>query len=154
MRTALRRGFARGAAPWLAGLWLLVLQALPAPASDAELPPENRCPTYSRSPGTGPRQDAVPTLIREGMLLSYADILRLGGLLPIEVWRNREALFHEGMRLEVGPCHRRYPSPDFFREATRRFAGRARLDDAGNLTDSPAGLPLEASRPTRAAGSS
>jgi hypothetical protein len=80
--------------------------------------------------------------IREGMLLSYADILRLGALLPIEVWRNRDAFFHEGMRLEVGPCHRRYPSPDFFREATRRFAGRARLDDAGNLTGSPAGLPF------------
>ena len=30
-------------------------------------------------------------------------------LLPPEIWRNREQFFHDGMRLEIGPCHRRYP---------------------------------------------
>ena len=31
--------------------------------------------------------------------------------LPPEVWARRAELFHEGMRLEVGPCFRRYAPP-------------------------------------------
>ena len=131
MLAALRRASALGVAA-------LVL----APQAGADLPPENRCPTFSGSPESGPKQDAAPMRLREGMLLSYFDVLHLGRLLPIEIWRNREAFFHEGMRLEVGPCHRRYPAPEFFVEATRRYAGQARIDDEGNLSKSPAGLPF------------
>ncbi len=131
MLSALRRISALGVAILALGL-----------SAGAELPPENRCPTFSGSPGSGPKQDAAPVRLREGMLLSYFDVLHLGSLLPIEIWRNREAFFHEGMRLEVGACHRRYPTPGFFREATRRFAGQARIDDDGNLSGGPAGLPF------------
>jgi hypothetical protein len=46
------------------------------------------------------------------------------------------------MRLEIGPCHRRYRTADFFEEATRRFAGQARLDADGNLENHVAGLPF------------
>lgn len=112
-------------------------------AARAELPPENRCPTFSRTgSASGPAQDAAPTRLREGMLLSYQDVLRLGSLLPIEVWRSRDAFFHDGMRLEIGPCHRRYPVPDFYRSAGTRFAGNARLDADGNLEGYVAGAPF------------
>ncbi len=124
------------------GTGLLVLVALLAQPGRAELPPEDECPTLSGIPGGGPAQDAVPVRLREGMLLGYEDLLKLGSLIPAEVWRNRNEFFHDGMRLEVGPCHRRYPLPKFYREATERFAGRARLDARNNLEGHVAGLPF------------
>jgi hypothetical protein len=116
--------------------------ALAASAASAGLPPANQCPTLGGVPGAGPAEDATPIRIREGMLLAYEDILLLGELLPVEVWRNRDAFFYDGMRLEIGPCHRRYPVPAFFSDATQKFAGRARVDDQGNLEGHVAGLPF------------
>lgn len=110
--------------------------------ASAVLPPENQCPTFSGIPGGGPAQDAAPVRIHEGMLLRYQDVLLLAKLLPVEVWRNRDAFFHDGMRMEIGPCHRRYPVPAFFREATREFAGQAKVDAQGNLRGHVAGLPF------------
>jgi hypothetical protein len=121
---------------------LLALGCSWAVAARAELPPENQCPTFSGTPGAGPARDAAPVRIREGMLLGYEDILLLGKLLPVEVWRNRDAFFHDGMRLEIGPCHRRYPVADFYRKATEAFAGQAHLDEDGNLRGHVAGLPF------------
>ncbi len=119
-----------------------VLGSAVAPAR-ADLPPEDRCPTFSGTPGArGPKQDAAPTRLREGMLLGYEDVLLLRSLLPVEVWRHRESFFHDGMRLEIGPCHRRYPVPPFFAAATERHAGEARLDAEGNLHGHQAGLPF------------
>jgi hypothetical protein len=46
------------------------------------------------------------------------------------------------MRLEIGPCHRRYPTPGFFLHATEAFAGRASVDAQGNLRGYVAGLPF------------
>jgi hypothetical protein len=113
-----------------------------ASTASADLPPADQCPALSGIPGRSPAEDAAPVRIREGMLLAYEDVLLLGELLPVEVWRNRDAFFYDGMRLEIGPCHRRYPTPAFFEEATRRFAGRARVDAEGNLHDHVAGLPF------------
>jgi hypothetical protein len=113
-----------------------------AGAATAGPPPEDECPTFSGIPGGGISQDAAPVRIREGMLLAYEDILLLGKLLPVEVWRNREAFFHDGMRLEIGPCHRIYPVPPFFAKATEKFAGRTAVDDEGNLSGHLAGLPF------------
>jgi hypothetical protein len=129
-----------GGLAWSASL--ACLQLIAAIAAPAVPPPENQCPTFSGTPGGGISQDAAPVRLREGMLLAYEDILLLGKLLPVEVWRNRDAFFHDGMRLEIGPCHRRYPVPDFFTKATRRFAGRARIDEEGNLHGHVAGLPF------------
>ena len=59
---------------------------------------------------------------------------------PSEIWRHREIFFHEGMRMEIGPCHRRYVIPDSFQQSTERFAGEPSLDKRGNLEDYRAGV--------------
>jgi hypothetical protein len=136
--TMLRARPSRRARLLLPGLALLGLT--PAPGSGA--PVENACPTLSGASAGASQEDAAPARIREGAVLGFQDVLRLRSLLPIEVWRNRDAFFHEGMQLEVGPCHRRYAPPEFFAAATRRGAGQARLDDEGNLHGHAAGLPF------------
>jgi Protein of unknown function (DUF1329) len=123
---------------WVAALALLCAGA-PALAGP---PPEDQCPTLSGLPGGGIAEDATPVRIHEGMLLTYQDVLLLGSLIPVEVWRNRDAFFHEGMKLEVGPCHRHYPTAGFYREATEKYAGQAKLDAEGNLEGYVAGLPF------------
>jgi hypothetical protein len=115
---------------------------LAASGASAKLPPEDQCPTLSGLPGAGVNEDAAPTRLREGMLLAYADMLLLAQLLPVEVWRNREVFFHDGMRMEVGPCHRRYPTADVYSQATGKFASASKLDREGNLTGNVAGLPF------------
>jgi hypothetical protein len=123
-------------------LWLALALVCTAESARAELPPEDECPTVSGRLGALDKIDASPTLIREGMILGADDVLALRDLLPAEVWSNRDQFFHEGMRLQIGPCHRRYPTADFYTEATRKFAGTARLDDRGNLLEYEAGVPF------------
>lgn len=120
----------------------LAASMLLASAAGAGLPPEDRCPSFSGLHRGGAETDAVPALLREGMVIDETGLLSLRALLPEEVWRNRDAFFHEGMRMEIGPCHRRYPVPEFFAEATEAFAGRASLDRDGNLHGHRAGLPF------------
>jgi len=120
----------------------LVLVLLVSSPSLAELPPENACPTVHGGV-TGPEDDdASGLLLREGMILGHDDILRLRKLLPMEIWTHRTQFFHEGMRLEIGPCHRRYPVSEFYAKATESFAGRAELDEEYNLLNYVAGLPF------------
>ena len=133
------RTLARSRAAWASAALAVWLAAAPASAG---LPAEDECPTLSGLPGAKPGEDAVSFRLREGLLLHFADVLLLGSLLPPEVWRNRDAFFHDGMRLELGPCHRRYRVADFYEEASRRFAGQARLDEEGNLIGHVAGLPF------------
>ncbi|MDX1649142.1 MAG: DUF1329 domain-containing protein [Myxococcota bacterium] len=130
-------------APLAAGALLALATALPGPARAAELPPEGRCPdaTGARGP-EGPGEDEAPPLFRPGDVLGLHDLLALGRLFPPEIWSWREVFFHEGMRLEIGACHRRYPVADFYREATERFSGDVRLDEDGNLHGYVAGQPF------------
>ncbi len=121
-------------------LFALALLALPAAATP---PDEGDCPTVSITPAGAPEGvDALPLVLREGMVVRQADLLALQTLFPEEIWRHRETFFFEGMHLEIGACHRRYPQPPFFRAATERFAGQPRLDAHGNLRDYTAGLPF------------
>jgi hypothetical protein len=108
----------------------------------AGLPEEGDCPALGGRPGDRLAEDAVPSLIREGMLLTYTDLVMLRDLIPAEVWRNRNVFFFDGMRMEIGPCHRRYPVPSYFAEATAQFSGRANVDDEGNLWGYVAGMPF------------
>ena len=121
----------------------LATLALVASSARAELPPENRCPTIRGSVGhSDDLEDAAPIRLKEGMTLSYSAIFALRDLIPPEVWHHRNVFFFEGMRMVIGPCHRRYPVAGFYAEATEKFAGRARLDERGNLHDYVAGTPF------------
>ncbi len=124
-------------------LWLFAAAlSLLAAAAAAAPPPEGRCPGYASGSPDEPGGDAGPPLFQEGSVLSYGDLLQLARLLPPEVWGQRDDFFFEGMRMEIGACHRRYAVAAFYAEATERFAGKARLDDEGNLLDYVAGLPF------------
>jgi hypothetical protein len=113
-----------------------------AHAAPVELPPEHACPTFAGPPDTGSAQDAVPARVTEGMVLTRVDALRLAALLPPEVWRHRDVFFHDGMRMVIGACHRRYPPPRAYQAASERFAGQPKLDGDGNLAGYTAGLPF------------
>jgi hypothetical protein len=120
-----------------AALWLAS-----ALASAGELPREHECPTFAGLPDAGAAQDASAQRVAEGMVLTRADALRLSALLPAEVWRHRDVFFHDGMQMRIGACHGRYPPPRAYQRATEQFAGQARLDAEGNLSNYSAGLPF------------
>ena len=111
-------------------------------ASAGELPREHACPTFAGLPEAGAAQDASAERVVEGMVLTRADALRLSALLPAEVWRHRDVFFHDGMQMRIGACHRRYPPPRAYQRATEQFAGQAKLDSDGNLSNYTAGLPF------------
>lgn len=129
-------------------LLLVLVLALPtgAPtqANAVEVPPEGSCPPYPLRPAGEPgSEDVIPRVLEPGTKLDLESSRLLQNFLPKEVWENRDVFFFEGMRLEVGPCHRRYPAPAFFIEATRQNAGRAKLDSEGNLAGyAGVGLPF------------
>ncbi len=142
---------------WLAfsrGLAVWALSAFAASAVGAtELPPEGHCPgDPGVSPVTGagsppPAEDTLdatraPLQLRPGTTLSYTDLPHLRALLPPEVWSHRDAFFFDGMRLTLGPCHRRFAPSTAFAAATRARGGDARVDGDGNLADDLGGLPF------------
>jgi hypothetical protein len=122
----------------------LGLAAAYAPALPAvEVPPRGSCPPYPLQPGQDGAvfDDAVPRDFRYGERIPMDQLARLQNYLPRQVWNLRDTFFYEGMEMEIGPCHRRYPVPGFFTEATA--ASKARLDEEGNLLDySGTGLPF------------
>jgi hypothetical protein len=120
---------------------LALALALPALAAAAP-PPQGRCPGRNAAPGAEPEIDSGGPLLREGDLIGVERLLGLQTLFPPEVWNYRDVFFFEGLRMEVGWCHRRYPTAPFYAEATAAFAGKARLDEDGNLIDYVAGLPF------------
>jgi Protein of unknown function (DUF1329) len=123
--------------------WLLLTLALALPAAVAAAPPpEGRCPARNAAPGAEPEVDSGGFLVQEGASVSLEQLLQLHSLLPPEIWSHRDVFFYEGMRMEIGWCHRRYGAAPFYADATRSFAGQARLDEAGNLLGYTAGLPF------------
>jgi hypothetical protein len=115
-----------------------------APVPLGAAPDEDECPTVSggvSGSGQEPR-DAAPIQLREGMVLKGDDLLILKQLVPAEIWSHREVFFYEGMRLEIGPCFRRYPTPGFFKKATEEHASQVTLQTDGSLEGYVAGLPF------------
>ncbi|MFQ5696690.1 MAG: DUF1329 domain-containing protein [Myxococcota bacterium] len=125
----------------LAGVLLLAV-----PAAAVQVPPEGACPPYAVPRGEGPvrsAEDLIPPGLVPGEVLDLDGIPKLRRYLPQEVWARRDAFFYEGMSMEVGPCHRRYPAPPFFEAATRANAGVAEIDAEGNLRHySGQGMPF------------
>jgi hypothetical protein len=116
--------------------------AVPAGAAP---PAYGDCPTVAGAPPAGEGQgevDAATIQLREGMQIESDQLLMLRELLPPVIWQHREAFFYEGMRMEIGGCHRRYPSFGPYRRATEELAGKVRLDRDGNLLHYRAGLPF------------
>jgi hypothetical protein len=145
---ATRRGRATRGGSRLARAVGLVAAAcalgLPA-AVRAAPPPAGTCPSLAPAPTAVAAEDAAaPRVLHEGQALGIGQLPALEKLLPPEIWRHRETFFYEGMRLEIGGCHRDYPASPAYRAATERFAGKARVDEHGNLRDYVAGRPFPA----------
>lgn len=121
---------------------LPLLLALAAPAAAA--PPEpGVCPSVQPpEQASEDFADATSLPIVEGGFVGLDAIWRLALLIPNEVWAHREIFFYEGMRMQIGECHRRYHMPKWWTEATERYAGRAKVDAKGNLEDYVAGVPF------------
>lgn len=134
-----------GFAPRLPALALSLVLFAAAPALGGPPPDEGECPTVSATPEEQRHgMDATPVAVKEGMELDQEALLVLRKLLPGEIWRHREVFFFEGMRMQVGYCHRRYRDAPFYREATGKFRGQARVDREGNLENYTAGVPFPA----------
>ncbi len=127
----------------LAPTLLLSAWLLPGSARAVEVPAAGECPPYTVDPSEDAPlpDDVVPREFRLGERIPIEHLSRLRNYLPPEVWDRRDVFFYEGMELQIGPCHRRYPVPEFFEQAT--LGSSARVDDKGNLLDySGTGLPF------------
>lgn len=121
-----------------------VAEGEPARAGESPwaVPPEGSCAPAGGLRGWPPGEDAPPVRFEPGDVVGVDKASLLEDYLPPEIWAQREKLFYEGMRLEIGPCFRDYSPPEFFQEATERFRGEARLTENGGLEGYTAGLPF------------
>lgn len=113
--------------------------------ASASPPPEDECPSVAGAPTLEAGQglvDAPPVLLKEGMLVEADQLLLLRRLLPAVIWQFRETFFYEGMRMEIGACHHRYPAFGPYRSATQKFRGKPQIDAENNLEHYTAGLPF------------
>lgn len=120
---------------------LALALAAAAPIASAGPPPAGTCPTIGRGDAKGV-EDAAGVPLEEGMPLSLIDVLALEKLFPPELWKYRDYFFYEGMRMEIGGCHRDYPPTAAYRKATEQNAADVRLDEKGNLRHYRAGRPF------------
>jgi hypothetical protein len=124
----------------LLGLVFSLALAPAAAAADAwSLPEPGSCNPKGGRLSAGGEEDATRFPFDEGARIGPDRVDALRSYLPPFVWEERERFFHEGARLEVGPCFRDYAAPAFFREAGSR---PARLGPDGELLDYGAGLPF------------
>ena len=107
-------------------------------------PAPGTCPQLARGAVAPTGDDATGPSLQEGQAMSLGDMLLLERLLPPELWRNRDTFFYEGMRLEIGGCHRDYPPSAAYQTATVKTASGVKLDGDGNLRDYQAGRPFPA----------
>ncbi len=119
-----------------------VLLSLVAATAEAGLPPEDTCPGPQVGAEDGVAEDAGQAPFKEGDVVRSGELGRIRSLLPDEVWQHRDVFFHEGMQMQIGSCHRRFAFPKFFTAATEANAGKATLDEDGNLSGYRAGLPF------------
>jgi hypothetical protein len=88
-------------------------------------------------------EDAVagPTF-KEGDVIGFDQIDSIKNYLPPEFWSNRDFFFYEGMKMEIGPFYRDYSEPQVFKDATKQFAGQARIGPGSSLENYTAGYPF------------
>jgi hypothetical protein len=120
----------------------MVVFAAEARADAWKIPAEGSCfPTPPLSDAQK-ASDAAPPLFAPGDVVDLADVGRLRSYFPPELWEKREWIFYEGMTLEIGPCHRDYGAPVFYRDVTQKFRGQPALAANGSLENHTAGLPF------------
>jgi Protein of unknown function (DUF1329) len=113
-----------------------------ASTATAGPPAPGTCPPFSGKTADG--VDAAGAPLQEGQPLGLLEILQLEHLFPPELWKYREVFFYEGMRMELGFCHRDYPFTAAYQKATEQNAASVKLDGKGNLRDYRAGRPFPA----------
>ena len=86
--------------------------------------------------------DAVGPALREGEVIVFDQVDRLKPYLPPEFWANREFIFYEGMRLEIGPSFADYSPPPVYQEATTANRGKPHIGPDGSLEGYLAGQPF------------
>ncbi|MDJ0865405.1 MAG: DUF1329 domain-containing protein [Myxococcota bacterium] len=118
------------------------LAALEAGASPWEIPPEGSCDGGGALRGEPGVRDVPATPVAPGEVFDVTRIEALRDYFPAELWQHRDRFFHEGMRLEIGPCFRDYSPPEFFVRATESHRGTARLLENRGLEGHGGGLPF------------
>jgi len=103
--------------------------------------PAPECPSALLAAASGSRA-APDAAVAEDLRIPAEALAAVEPLLPPEVREHADALLAAEDGLAVAACHRPYPVAAAYREATRRHAGRASLDAAGNLRGYVAGLPF------------
>jgi hypothetical protein len=127
----------------LAAMLVLAAGSSRVAAADAwALPPEGSCTSRAGLRVLPSAEDAAPAPFQTGDSFAFEKVEVLKNYLPPALWEYRERFFYEGMRLEIGPCFRDYSPPGFFREATAKHQGQARLLENGGLENHRAGLPF------------
>lgn len=86
--------------------------------------------------------DATGVALREGDVIAFDQVARLQPYLPPELWANRDFVFYEGMRLEIGPPFADYSPPPVYQSATQANRGKARIGPEGGLEGHVAGQPF------------
>jgi hypothetical protein len=79
---------------------------------------------------------------KPGDIISFDKISELKPYLPKELWANREFIFYEGMKMEIGPSYADYSPAQVYLDATKKFAGQAKLGPDGSLANYTAGQPF------------
>jgi hypothetical protein len=110
------------------------------------LPPVDSCRPEGGLKGWPPGMDAPPIPFDPGDDFGIEQLEVLRSFLPPFIWEYRDRFFHEGMRLVIGRCFTDYSPPAFFRAATAKHAGEARLTEENGLVDYSAGLPFAPER--------
>src|SRR5512147_2936576 len=84
---------------------------------------------------------AGPTF-KTGDVIPFDKIDSLKPFLPKEIWANRDFIFFEGMKLEIGPFFADYKPSQAYQDASTKFAGQAKLGPDGSLENYTAGQPF------------
>jgi hypothetical protein len=125
-------------------LVLVLMAGASRAASPWELPAEGKCQPEGGLRARPGEDASAPVPFKTGDSFEIARLEVLRRFVPKELWQYRDRFFYEGMRLEIGPCFRDYGPPDFYRAATDKFRGQAKLDAGGGLSGYTAGQPFPA----------
>ncbi|MBW2667985.1 MAG: hypothetical protein JRE13_16980, partial [Deltaproteobacteria bacterium] len=80
---------------------------------------------------------------KEGDVVTFDQIEKLRPFLPEEFWDNRDFFFYEGMQLEIGPTQFDYEPNAQVLDASKKYAGQAKIGPDNSLESWVAGYPFD-----------